>query len=265
MSTQGWFESDSDYRDRISREADEHTIESIDGTKPSQGIFESDNDYRDRISLEADELRTEDNTGDRPSQGWFESDDDYSERAEQEANESTIEANTGSAPSQGWFESDDDYRERIDLEANEAVIEESTGSAPSQGWFESDDDYAERIDQEATECQSDNEGGGGCYLTTACVEEANLGDDCHELATLRAFRDGYVKMLPEGDSLISEYYRTAPNIVRRIKTSKNRSTILRNILKDVRASVELIEAGENRAALLLYKNMTHRVAGEVGN
>lgn len=53
----------------------------------------------------------------------------------------------------------------------------------------------------------------GCYLTTACMRalSQSFNDDCHELGTLRAFRDAYVKERhPEA---VEEYYRVAPKIV----------------------------------------------------
>ena len=152
--SQGFFESDDDYRERTSREADERTIEDSTGSAPSKGWFESDDDYRDRISQEADERTVEDSTGSAPSKGWFESDDDYRDRISQEADERTVEDSTGSAPSKGWFESDDDYETRVRREANEHSIEDDSGSSPKQGWFEGDHDYRSRIAHEARELKA---------------------------------------------------------------------------------------------------------------
>ena len=65
-----------------------------------------------------------------------------------------------------------------------------------------------------TEVSTDtNAEAGTCFLTTACVEAENLSDDCYELNTLRNFRDSYVRGLPEGDAIISEYYDIAPKII----------------------------------------------------
>jgi len=151
---QGWFESDKDYRSRVAREADEHTIEDSTGSAPSQGWFENDDSYHERIAREANEHRIEDSTGSAPSQGWFENDDSYHERIAQEANERTIEDSTGSAPSQGWFESAENYDTRIRKEANEQIVEGGTGSSPKQGWFESDHNYRSRIAHEAREIRA---------------------------------------------------------------------------------------------------------------
>lgn len=58
-----------------------------------------------------------------------------------------------------------------------------------------------------------------CYLTTACVEEAGLADDCFELQTLRRFRDNVLAHMQGGREDIARYYRTAPAIVARIEAS----------------------------------------------
>lgn len=260
-SKQGFFESDEDYRDRISREADERTIENVSGEAPRQGFFESDNDYRARISREADEHTVEDSTGDAPSQGFFESDRDYRDRVSHEADERTVEDNTGDAPRQGFFESDDDYHDRVAHESNESVIERATGDSPRQGFFESDDDYQSRVSQEADEIRSDDDDGNksGCFLTTACVDFAGLSDDCHELTVLRSFRDTYVANLPEGSAMLREYYHTAPRIVVAINLDSNRRVVLDEMFATVRRAVAEIEAGEHERALITYRSLFDRL------
>lgn len=258
---QGFFESDDDYRDRVASEADERTIEHTTGEAPHQGFFESDNDYDDRISLEADEGTIEDTTGDAPHQGFFESDPDYRDRASLEAAEDTVEDLTGDAPHQGFFESDDDYRERVFLEADEATIENASGEAPHQGFFESDDDYRERISLEADEhrASSDDNSSGGCFITTACVEFAGLPDNCRELTLLRQFRNTYMMALPNGPSLIAEYYSTAPAIVAAIAASQRKSAALRSAWAAVQKAVGAIEKGDYPAALTIYSLMFRRL------
>lgn len=153
-STQGWFETDGDYRDRTAQEANERTIEESTSSAPSQGWLEDDDDYRDRIAQEASERTIEDATGSAPSQGWLEADDDYRDRITQEADERRVEDSTGSVPSQGWFEDEEDYDIRIRKEANEHIIEDDDGDAPRQGLFECDHDYRSRIAHEAREIRA---------------------------------------------------------------------------------------------------------------
>ena len=152
--TQGWFESDDDYRDRMRQEAAEQTIENSTGDAPRQGFFEGNEDYRNRVVLEANERVVEDSTGAAPRQGFFEGDSDYRTRIFEEANSRIVEDATGSAPRQGFFEDNESYRSRVFEEANKAAIERATGSAPRRGWLEGDGDYRRRVALEAREHKS---------------------------------------------------------------------------------------------------------------
>lgn len=58
-----------------------------------------------------------------------------------------------------------------------------------------------------------------CYITQAVCVYRGLPDDCEQLQQLRAFRDGYLRSCPDGPALIAEYYRDAPQILRRIWAS----------------------------------------------
>lgn len=63
--------------------------------------------------------------------------------------------------------------------------------------------------------------GGGCFLTTACVEAKGLPDDCYELTVFRKFRDTYLKSTAEGSKDVRTYYRVAPRIVDAINQEPN--------------------------------------------
>lgn len=127
-------------------------------------------------------------------------------------------------------------------------------------WLESDDHFEARTDAynegyDETMKQKDESSGGICLLTTACVEYSGMRDDCHELTVLRRFRDNYVARLPQGNSVLAEYYRVAPVIVERIQQSADRDTALANALSTVRRAVEQIEAGQSAEAFALYTAM----------
>lgn len=99
-------------------------------------------------------------------------------------------------------------------------------------------------------------GNGGCYLTTACVEQRGLPDDCDELTTLRLFRDGYMKAQPGGKEDILEYYEKAPRIVENINEQNNKDEIYDFIYRDVIVPcVDHIKNGENEAAYEKYRAM----------
>jgi hypothetical protein len=96
--------------------------------------------------------------------------------------------------------------------------------------------------------------GGGCFITEACAESLGLADDCYELTTLRNFRDTY--MSTNAESLIDEYYDTAPKVVAFIKRQgKSKSKLIFTELYEnyVLPSVKAIETGDFKKALELYK------------
>ena len=94
-----------------------------------------------------------------------------------------------------------------------------------------------------------------CFFTTACTQYQSLPDDCHELQTLRQFRDNYVKALANGQQLIQEYYENSPKILSKIYVSDSPTEELMNIFKQVRLAVTYIEAGKNSEAFQVYKQM----------
>lgn len=59
-------------------------------------------------------------------------------------------------------------------------------------------------------CESDD---AGCFFTTAAAGTVGLSDDCWELQTLRAFRDGALAKTGVGRALTVRYYDEAPRLV----------------------------------------------------
>jgi hypothetical protein len=181
-SGQGWFESDSDYRDRIERESNERIIADSTGSAPKQGWFESDDAYASRIADEANERTIESNTGSAPSQGWFESNDDYRSRIEHEANVSSVSRISGETPRQGWFEGDDSFNTRMRQEANEQYLA-NNGQSARQGWFEDDYAYRQRINQEANRVRAYKENGGDNGVSDRHRSDASVGDNSESSST----------------------------------------------------------------------------------
>ena len=103
----------------------------------------------------------------------------------------------------------------------------------------------------------DRNGSGGCFLTSACTEARGLPDDCMELTVLRAFRDGYLKKLPQGQAEICKYYHIAPVIVDKIHSLPDANEILDKIYTElVLPCVEMIQCGNYEAAYLKYRDYT---------
>lgn len=88
-----------------------------------------------------------------------------------------------------------------------------------------------------------------CFIATACAQAMNLPDDCRELKTVRSFRDDYIRRLPEGDTILSEYYEIAPRIVAAIDASDEPSLVYEDIYAQIQRNVELIAAGCHQEAL----------------
>lgn len=91
-----------------------------------------------------------------------------------------------------------------------------------------------------------------CFITTACVEANGLPDDCSELNTARTFRDTYIKILPNGEEILREYYEIAPQIVAGIKRAENRRQIYLDLYEQLVLNVELIRSGKNEEVFRNY-------------
>jgi len=101
---------------------------------------------------------------------------------------------------------------------------------------------------------SDNGGDyDGCFITTACVNSMNLPDDCHELQTLRSFRDDYINSTEEGKELAKLYYQISPEIVEQINAYPNSRELYAYIYeKMIIPAVDLVEKGEQEKAKQHY-------------
>lgn len=69
----------------------------------------------------------------------------------------------------------------------------------------------------------------GCFITTAVCNSFAKPDDCYELQSFRAFRDGWLRVQPDGAALIDEYYRVAPPIVEEIDAQPDAPRIYQRI------------------------------------
>ncbi len=102
--------------------------------------------------------------------------------------------------------------------------------------------------------------GGGCFLTSACVESHALPDDCFELQTLRAFRDRMVAKSGEFRELVADYYSCAPKIVRAINAAPDSSRHWRRLYDDlVVPCVRLICSGCEKEAWKLYRGVVEEL------
>ncbi len=94
---------------------------------------------------------------------------------------------------------------------------------------------------------------GSCFLTTAAVEYKGLQDNCHELQTLRLFRDTYM-MKKDKKSDVLWYYENAPSIVKSLSKKKNAKEIYNEMWNNyIVPSVKFIEQNEYEKAYETYR------------
>lgn len=97
---------------------------------------------------------------------------------------------------------------------------------------------------------------GFCFITTATCMSLQKGDDCEELMAMRAFRD----LMKERDSgvkkLIEEYYRIAPEIVRKIDADQSAAEEYRSLWSNcIEKTYGLIREKRYGEATLSYIDM----------
>lgn len=96
--------------------------------------------------------------------------------------------------------------------------------------------------------------GGGCYLTTACVQHMQLADDCEELQQLRFLRDNYMSRTKAGRELVKKYYSNGPAVVKAINACSNSASIYEYMYHHmILPSVQLVKQGCCREAVAHYK------------
>ncbi len=102
--------------------------------------------------------------------------------------------------------------------------------------------------------------GGGCFFTTATVETLGLGDDCWELRTLRAFRDGPLAETAAGRALTARYYAEAPRLVEGVSRRADAAQVwLGAYWTHILPCAVMARLGLNHAALSHYARLFARL------
>jgi len=99
-----------------------------------------------------------------------------------------------------------------------------------------------------------------CFITTACCELQGKPDNCEELTTLRAFRDGWLLSQSFGVHEIATYYRVAPLMLEDIRKRADGDIILMELWGDyIAPCVDLIKSDRNQEAYERYVQMLRYV------
>ncbi|WP_353507262.1 CFI-box-CTERM domain-containing protein [Variovorax sp. J22G40] len=95
----------------------------------------------------------------------------------------------------------------------------------------------------------------GCFLTSAACMHRGLPDDCHELNTLRNFRDTYLAQFSDGRALIAHYYEVAPAIA-----AKATQSDLDYVWQVIGLCIRQISEGQRAEACGTYSQMVRHLA-----
>ena len=116
--------------------------------------------------------------------------------------------------------------------------------------------YTPRTTYSYSSSSSSSSGGDLCVITSATCTALNKPDDCEELNALRAYRDKMKHENPIIATLIEEYYRVAPLLVKKIDSETESEKIYYELWKNsIAETYRLIKAGQNMNATLIYIDM----------
>lgn len=106
-----------------------------------------------------------------------------------------------------------------------------------------------------TDC-SDYQNASRCFITTAVCLSLGKPDNCEELTVMRLFRDEWLRNQPDGESLIVDYYNTAPDIVKQIDKEADRKNIYKVIYEDyILPCVDYAKSGNFAKSKIIYTAM----------
>lgn len=104
-----------------------------------------------------------------------------------------------------------------------------------------------------------------CFLTTACCEAYGKPDDCYELETLRAFRNGWLRFQPGGAEAIAVYRVVAPQICAALACDPRHDyQLARMYWGTIVPCIALIHVGLSRPAYALYRRLVTRLMARYG-
>ena len=146
------------------------------------------------------------------------------------------------------------YRQAISLlnAVNGDIRRQNAAAQSRQSSTSSVSRYSEKSDY-STKSESHDTGSSSCFITTATCVAVGKGRQCAELNAFRAFRDGVLLQSPEGSALVREYYRVAPEIVRRIDADPHSVEVYHILYRDyILPGYRLLQEGRGTAATELY-------------
>lgn len=131
-----------------------------------------------------------------------------------------------------------------------------------RGWNNSISNWQDQGWSNSADSWGDSGGsGGGCFITTACVEQRGLSDDCHEMQVLRQYRDILVENDEDFRNKVLEYYRKAPLIIQAIETRNDSGEVYNALYNNmIKPCVNMLEEGKTEEAKELYLKYYERLS-----
>ena len=113
---------------------------------------------------------------------------------------------------------------------------------------------------------SSTTGSKGCFITTAVCVYLGKADDCEELSNFRNYRDNWLVNQPEGRALIEEYYRIAPELVRRMNESPDYEVICQTLWDEYLVPChQMILNNQLDECKIKYIDMVHYLSSTLDN
>ena len=144
---------------------------------------------------------------------------------------------------------DEKYGQTYSTDGNSSYYDSKYGTSYSSSTYTS-------YDNSSSSGSYYSNDSGGCYISTACIQEMHFSDDCFELMILRKYRDQLVQADEEIRCAVQDYYNKAPSIVSKINENPNRKTIYNYIYKElVVASISYLIKGDYKNAVNQYRKV----------
>jgi len=100
----------------------------------------------------------------------------------------------------------------------------------------------------------------GCFITTATCLTLGKEDNCYELHAFRKFRDYWLLQQNDGQALIDEYYRLAPQIVAKINQETNYQEIYAELWQTyLLPCLKMLESKDFINCKQKYMDMVHNL------
>lgn len=97
---------------------------------------------------------------------------------------------------------------------------------------------------------------GFCFVTTATMYALGKGDESAELKELHNLRDKFLLCDNQGELLLKEYYRVAPELVKKVNQLHNSEEVYKEIFKKyIKLTYEFSLKGEEKKAKDIYIKM----------